>query len=444
MSFPWARQYDPKNPFMRWMDEKLPLPRLVYNAVGAGYPVPRNLNYFWNFGVLAGLALVIQIVTGIVLAMHYAASGDIAFNSVEHIMRDVNSGWLFRYLHANGASLFFVAIYIHMFRGLYYGSYKPPREMVWLLGLVIYLLMMATAFMGYVLPWGQMSFWGAQVITGFFSAIPLVGEEIRVWLLGGYAPDGATLNRFFSLHYLLPFVIAGVVILHIWALHIPGSGNPAGIDVKGEQDTVPFHPYYTAKDGFGVGIFLILLAIMTFFLPNYLGHADNYIPANPLSTPAHIVPEWYFWPFYAILRAFTVDLILPAKLWGVLAMFASILLLFFLPWLDRSPVRSGNYRPQFRIWFWVLVLDVLILGWMGGLPPEEPYVMISQVATIYYFAHFLIILPIVSRIERPLPLPNSITEAILRPGKGEQQAPPGMGSEHQPGDPEPRPAGQEA
>jgi ubiquinol-cytochrome c reductase cytochrome b subunit len=422
MSFPWAEQYTPKHPFMRWMDERLPLPRLVFNSVGAGYPVPRNLNHFWNFGVLAGVALTIQIVTGIILAMHYAPNGAIAFDSVEHIMRNVNQGWLLRYAHANGASFFFIVTYIHIFRGLYYGSYKAPREMVWLLGLVIFLLMMATAFMGYVLPWGQMSFWGAKVITGLFGAIPLVGEPIQTWLLGGFAPDNAALNRFFSLHYLLPFVIAGVIILHIWALHIPGSGNPTGVDVKTPQDTVPFHPYYTAKDGFGLGLFLIAFAIMLFWLPNALGHADNYIPANPLSTPAHIVPEWYFWPFYAILRAFTVDFILPAKLWGVLAMFASILLLFFLPWLDRSPVRSGSYRPRFRQFFWILLIDIAILGYCGGAPAEEPFVMISQVATIYYFAHFLIILPLLSKFEKTLPLPASISASVLH-GETEEAAP---------------------
>jgi ubiquinol-cytochrome c reductase cytochrome b subunit len=413
MSFPWANHYEPKNPLMKWVDSRLPLPRLVYNAVGAGYPVPRNLNYWWNFGVLSGVALTIQLITGIVLAMHYAANGLVAFDSVEHIMRDVNSGWMLRYAHANGASFFFIVVYLHIFRGLYYGSYKAPREMVWLLGLVIFLLMMATAFMGYVLPWGQMSFWGAKVITGLFGAIPVVGTPIQTWLLGGFAPDNAALNRFFSLHYLLPFVIAGVIILHIWALHIPGSNNPTGIDVKGPQDTVPFHPYYTAKDGFGLGVFLLIYCAVLFFAPNYMGHPDNYIPANPLSTPAHIVPEWYFWPFYAILRAFTVDFILPAKLWGVIAMFGSIILLFFLPWLDNSPVRSGNYRPLFKKFFVLLVIDVLILGWCGGAPAEEPYVMISQLAAAYYFAHFLIILPIISRMERPLPLPNSITEAVL-------------------------------
>ncbi|QDX26329.1 cytochrome b/b6 [Sphingomonas suaedae] len=417
MSFPWAKQYEPKHPLMKWVDDRLPLPRFVYNAVGSGYPVPRNLNYFWNFGVLAGMFLAIQIVTGIVLAMHYAANAGIAFDSVEHIMRDVNAGWFFRYAHANGASLFLLVVYVHIARGLWYGSYKAPREMVWLLGVVIFLLMMATAFMGYVLPWGQMSFWGAQVITGFFSAIPVVGETIRVWLLGGFAPDNAALNRFFSLHYLLPFVIAGVVILHIWALHIPGSNNPTGVEVKTEQDTVPFHPYYTAKDGVGVGVALMVYAALIFYAPNLLGHPDNYIPANPLSTPAHIVPEWYFLPFYAILKSFTIDFLFPAKLWGVLAMFGSILLLFFLPWLDTSPVRSANYRPTYRWFLLILLVDVLVLGYIGGAAPTPGVILIGQIATAYYFLHFLVILPIVSAMERPRPLPNSITEAVLA-GKG--------------------------
>jgi ubiquinol-cytochrome c reductase cytochrome b subunit len=414
MSFPWANEYKPQNALTQWLDERLPLPRMVYNAVGGGYPVPRNLSYFWNFGVLAGVALMIQIITGIVLAMHYYASIDGAFNSVEHIMRDVNGGWFLRYAHMNGASFFFIVVYIHIFRGLYYGSYKAPREMIWLLGLVIFLLMMATAFMGYVLPWGQMSFWGAQVITGFFSAIPVIGEPLRQWLLGGFAPDQAALNRFFSLHYLLPFVILGVIILHVWALHIPGSSNPTGVEVKTESDTVPFHPYYTAKDGFGLGMFLIFFVAVTFFAPNLLGHPDNYIPANPLSTPSHIVPEWYFWPFYAILRAFTVDfLFIPAKLLGVLAMFGSIVLLFFLPWLDTSPVRSGNYRPLFKKFFWFgLVPCILVLGFCGVMPAEGLYILLGQIASAYYFAHFLIILPIISRIEKTEPLPNSITEAV--------------------------------
>lgn len=402
------------------MDGRAPAgaaPRL--HAVGGGYEVPRNLNYFWNFGFLAGLCLVLQIVTGIVMAMHYAANTEVAFDTIEHTVRDVNWGWLMRYAHANGASAFFVVIYVHIFRGFYFGSYKAPREMVWLLGVVIFLLMMATAFMGYVLPWGQMSFWGAKVITGLFSAIPLVGEPLQQWLLGGFAPDNAALNRFFSLHYLLPFVIVGVVILHIWALHIPGSSNPTGVEVKSESDTVPFYPYYVAKDGWAIGVFAILYCAMVFFAPNYLGHPDNYIPANPMSTPAHIVPEWYFWPFYAILRAFTQDFFfIPAKLMGVLAMFGAILVWFFLPWLDKSPIRSSSYRPLYKKFFWFgLIPTMAVLFYCGGAAAEEPYVMISQIAALYYFAHFLIILPIVSAIEKPKPLPFSITEAVL--GKDE-------------------------
>lgn len=414
MSFPWAKPYQPRHPAMQWLDARLPLPRLIHGAVGSGYPVPRNLNYWWNFGFLAGLCLLLQIVTGVVMAMHYAANTQVAFDSVEHTMRDVHWGWMFRYAHANGASAFFVVMYIHIFRGFFYGSYKAPREMVWLLGVVIFLLTMATAFMGYVLPWGQMSFWGAKVITGLFSAIPLVGEPLQQWLLGGFAPDNAALNRFFSLHYLLPFVILGVVILHIWALHIPGSSNPTGIEVKRESDTLPFYPYFVAKDGWAIGVFALIYCAFLFFMPNALGHPDNYIPANPMSTPAHIVPEWYFWPFYAILRAFTSDFFfIPAKLMGVLAMFSAILVWFFMPWLDRSPVRSGKYRPVFKWFFAVLVADVLVLGWCGGAPAEEPYVMISQLAAIYYFAHFLIVLPLVSLLERPDPLPYSITQSVL-------------------------------
>ena len=425
MSFPWAKEYTPQNGLTKFLDEKLPLPRLVYNAVGAGYPVPRNLSYFWNFGVLAGFFLVLQIVTGVVLAMHYASNTQVAFASVEHIMRDVNWGWLMRYTHANGASFFFVVIYIHIFRGLFYASYKPPREMIWLIGVVIFLLMMATAFMGYVLPWGQMSFWGAQVITGLFEAIPLVGPPLKTWLLGGFAPDNAALNRFFSLHFLLPFVIAGAVILHIWALHIPGSSNPTGVEVKGESDTLPFHPYYTAKDGFGLGIALLVFMAFVFFLPNALGHPDNYIEANPLSTPAHIVPEWYFLPFYAILRAFTAEVwvvqiasfvtggIIDAKFFGVLAMFGAIAVMALVPWLDTSSVRSGRYRPMFKWWFALLVIDFFALMWLGAMPAEEPYASFSLIASAYWFAYFLVILPLLSSFEKPEPLPYSITEAVL-------------------------------
>ena len=409
-----ASSYEPKGRWAKWWDERLPVMRLMHGQF-VDFPTPRNLNYLWTFGGILFLCLAAQIVTGIILGMHYQTGDPAAFNSVEHIRRDVNYGWLIRNIHAVGASMFFIAAYIHMFRGLYYGSYKAPREILWILGVVIYLLMMATGFMGYVLPWGQMSFWGATVITGLFGAIPLVGEPIQQWLLGGFAPDNAALNRFFSLHYLLPFVIVGVVVLHIWALHIPGSSNPTGVEVKSESDTVPFYPYFIAKDGWAALAFLFLYCAMVFFAPNMLGHPDNYIPANPMSTPAHIVPEWYFWPFYAILRAFTFDfLFIPAKLLGVLAMFGSILIWFLLPWLDKSPVRSGHYRPLFRKFFWFgLIPSMAVLFYCGGAPAEEPYVMLSQLASLYYFAHFLIILPIISSIERPEPLPFSITEAVL-------------------------------
>ena len=376
------------------------------------YPVPKNLNYFWNFGVLAGLALVIMIVTGIVLAMNYTAHVDHAFSSVERIMRDVNHGWLIRYIHMNAASFFFIVVYIHIFRGLYYGSYKAPRELLWMLGVVIFLLMMATAFMGYVLPWGQMSFWGATVITNLFSAIPFVGESIVTFLWGGFSVDNPTLNRFFSLHYLMPFLIAGVVVLHIVALHRFGSNNPIGIDAKGPQDTISFHPYYTIKDMVGIAMFLLLLAVAVFFFPNAMGHPDNYIPANPMQTPAHIVPEWYFLPFYAILRA------VPDKLGGVLLMFAAIFVLFVLPWLDRSPVRSARFRPVFRIFFWLLFIDCIALGYLGGKPAEGVYVALSRIATAWYFLHFLVILPLLSVFETTRPLPKSISEPVLATAKG--------------------------
>ncbi len=415
MSFSWAAPYEPTSAPMKWLDERLPIPRLVWSSVGGGYPVPKNINYMWNFGALAGVALTIQIITGIILAMHYAAYSPEAFQSVEHIMRDVRGGWMFRYMHSNGASFFFIVVYLHIFRGLYYGSYKPPRELVWMMGVVILLLMMATAFMGYVLPWGQMSFWGATVITNLFSAVPLVGEALHTWLLGGFSPDNPTLNRFFSLHYLLPFVTLGVVVLKIWALHIPGSSNPLGVDVKGPQDTLPFHPYFTSKDAFSLGIYLTLFSIVVFFAPDMFGEPDNYIQANPLATPAHIVPEWYLLPFYAILRAFTVDfLFIPAKLWGVLAMFASIVLLFFLPWLDRSPIHSNKFRPLNRAFFWILLVDIVILGVCGGKPAEEPWVRLGQFAAAYYFLHFLVIVPIISSIETPEPMPRSISEAIFK------------------------------
>ncbi len=395
-----------KNPVLRWIDQRLPVVTMMQKEYGT-FPTPRNFNYFWNFGALAMINLVIMIATGIFLAMNYTPHTAYAFDSVERIMRDVNFGWLIRYVHMNGASMFFIVVYIHIYRGMYYGSYKAPRELLWMLGVVIFLLMMATAFMGYVLPWGQMSFWGATVITNLFSAIPLVGESIVVWLWGGFSVDNPTLNRFFSLHYLLPFVIFGVVFLHVAALHITGSNNPLGIEPKGPQDTLPFHPYYTIKDSVGIVAYLALFAFLVFFMPNALGHPDNYIQANPLVTPAHIVPEWYFLPFYAILRA------VPDKLGGVLLMFGSILVWFALPWLDTSKVRSMRFRPVARIFFFLWVISFLVLTYVGGKPAEQPYIFIGQLATAYYFAWFLVILPVLGKLEKPLPLPESIAAAVL-------------------------------
>lgn len=405
--------YTPKTGIAKWIDVRLPLPRLVYDSFVA-YPTPRNLNYMYTFGGILSFMLLAQLLTGIVLAMHYAADTTIAFTSVEKIMRDVNSGWLLRYMHANGASFFFIAVYLHIARGMYYGSYKAPREITWILGVIIFLLMMATAFMGYVLPWGQMSFWGATVITGFFTAFPIIGDPIQQLLLGGFAVDNPTLNRFFSLHYLLPFMIAGVVILHIWAMHVTGQTNPTGIEVKSKTDTVPFTPYATIKDAFAAVVFFLVFAYFIFYIPNYLGHADNYIPADSLKTPAHIVPEWYFLPFYAILRAITFNIgPIDSKLGGVLAMFGSIAVLFVLPWLDTSKVRSAVYRPWYKMFFWLFVANAFMLGWLGSRPAEGIYVILSQIGTLYYFAFFLIILPVLGLIEKPKRIPNSITEAVL-------------------------------
>ena len=397
------------NPVIQWIDSRLPIFSMMYKEYGA-FPTPRNFNYFWSFGGMAMVVLVVMIVTGIILSMHYTAHVDHAFVSVERIMRDVNYGWLIRYIHMNGASMFFLVVFIHMFRGLYYGSYKNPRELLWILGVVILFLMIATAFMGYVLPWGQMSFWAATVITNLFSAVPLVGDEIVMWLWGGFSVDNPTLNRFFSLHYLLPFVLIGVVFLHVAALHITGSNNPLGIEPKGPKDTIPFHPYYTIKDGLGICAFLIVFALFVFFAPNYLGHADNYIMANPLVTPPHIVPEWYFLPFYAILRA------VPDKLLGVILLFGSLAVLFVLPWLDTSKVRSTTFRPIYKFFFWIFVIVCLMLGYVGAKPAEGIYLLLARVGTIYYFFHFLILLPVLGKIERPLPLPRSISEPVLRGG----------------------------
>lgn len=491
------------NTVVEWIDSRMPIFTLLNKEYGV-FPVPRNFNYFWNFGAIAGFMLVTMIATGLFLAMHYTANTELAFNSVERIMRDVNGGWLIRYIHMNGASFFFIAVYIHIFRGMYYGSYKKPRELLWILGALIFLLMMATAFLGYVLPWGQMSLWGATVITGFFTAIPYIGTDVQTLLLGGFAVDNPTLTRFFALHFVLPFVIFAVVFLHVWALHITGSNNPLGIEPKGKQDTLPFHPYYTVKDSFGLLVFMILYCVFIFFMPDALGHPDNYIQANPQVTPPHIVPEWYFLPFYAILRAITFNfnlyllaglgilmvllvefvwrkkpccpaltagpglalLILggilaltgftgdscqridaqwltdnpgfgglcttlqalpfmsaetapiSAKLGGVLAMFGAVAMLFVLPWLDTHPVRSARYRPLYRVCFLLLVVFTFILGYVGSQPADAtvagvPLILVGLAGTGYYFAYFLVILPLLSRFEKARPLPESIHDAVL-------------------------------
>ena len=344
------------------------------------YPTPINLNYAWSFGSLAGICLVIQILTGVFLAMHYTPNIDLAFSSVEHIMRDVNNGWLIRYAHANGASMFFIVVYCHIFRGLYFGSYMHPRQLLWCSGVLIFILMMAIAFMGYVLPWGQMSFWGATVITSLFTAIPLVGNIIVDWLWGGFTVGNATLNRFFSLHFFLPFILAGLTLLHLALLHENGSTNPLGVDSN--IDKISFYPYFFVKDLFAFFSFLFFFFIFLFYFPNSLGHPDNYIPADPMQTPAHIVPEWYFLPFYAILRS------IPDKLGGVLAMFGSLIILFLIPFLNTSEVRSTNFRPIFKIFYWLIVTDFLLLGWIGQKPVTDTYMTVGQWATAYYFFFF--------------------------------------------------------
>jgi ubiquinol-cytochrome c reductase cytochrome b subunit len=416
--------YEPKTRFEKWLQERLPIVGLLYNTLMI--PTPKNLNWWWIWGIVLAFALVMQIVTGIVLAMHYNTLAP--FASVEHIMRNINGGAVLRYVHSNGASLFFLAVYIHIFRGLFYGSYKAPREVTWIIGMLIYLAMMATGFMGYVLPWGQMSFWGATVITGLFGAIPFVGDTIQTWLLGGPAVDNPTLNRFFSLHYLLPFIIAALVIVHIWAFHTTGNSNPSGVEVRraskaeARKDTLPFWPYFVIKDLFALAVILVVFFAVVGFMPNYLGAPDNYIEANPLATPAEIVPEWYFLPFYAILRSFTSDVwvvqiasfltggIVDAKFFGVLAMFGSILVMVFVPWLDTSSVRSGKYRPMFRWWFYLLIIDFVVLTWAGSRPAQPPYSIISLIGATYWFGYFLIILPLLGVIEKPGKMPETIEE----------------------------------
>ncbi|MBF9034930.1 cytochrome b [Rhodobacterales bacterium HKCCE2091] len=421
--------YEPNTRAEKWLHNRLPVVSLLYDTLMI--PTPKNLNWMWIWGIVLVFCLVLQIATGIVLVMHYTPQVDMAFASVEHIMRDVNAGWAIRYVHANGASLFFIAVYFHIFRGLYYGSYKAPREVTWIIGMLIYILMMGTAFMGYVLPWGQMSFWGATVITGLFGAIPLIGESIQTWLLGGPAVDNATLNRFLSLHYLLPFVIFGLVLVHVWAFHTTGNNNPTGVEVRrtsrkeADADTLPFWPYFVIKDLFALAVVLTAFFAVVGFMPNYLGHPDNYIEANPLATPAHIVPEWYFLPFYAILRAFTNDVwiviitswitggIVDAKFFGVVAMFGAILVMALAPWLDTSRVRSGRYRPMFKWWFWLLVVDFVVLTYAGAQPAEGIWPAVSLIGAAYWFAYFLVILPILGIVEKPLPEPQTIEQDFI-------------------------------
>ncbi len=416
------------NRFAQWIDDRFPIVTMMHHQLYE-YPMPNNLNYWWNFGSLAGVALVILIFSGIFLSMQYQPNTELAFDSIERIMRDVNYGWLMRYVHQTGSSLFFAIVYIHIFRGIYYGSYKSPREITWITGVVIFMLMMATAFMGYALVWGQMSFWAATAITNLFTAFPLIGEGITTWLWGGYAIDNPTLNRFYSLHYLLPFVIFGVVVLHLIALHTTHSNNPLGVDMKGPQDAIPFHPYYTVKDLVGLGVFATIFAVLVFFAPDALTEPENFIPADPLVTPEHLVPEWYFLPYYAILRAVPDIWFIDAKLAGVVAMFAAPMVWLFLPWLDRSKVRSARFRPVYRVFFWVLVAACVLLGYCGAHPPSGTYLLLARVATVYYFAHFLIIVPLISRIERPRPVPVSISAAVQAASPAARAAPGGLAAE---------------
>ena len=366
----------------------------IVNSYVVDSPQPANLSYMWNFGSLLATCLGLQIVTGIILAMHYTPNVDLAFISVEHIMRDVNYGWLIRYLHANGASFFFIFVYLHIGRGMYYGSYKSPRILPWSVGVIILVLMMGTAFLGYVLPYGQMSLWGATVITNMLSAIPWIGQDFVQFVWGGFSVNNATLNRFFSLHYLLPFILAALAILHLMTLHTNGSSNPLGI--SSNADRIPMHPYYMFKDLITIFLFFLALAIIVFYLPNVMGHSDNYIPANPMQTPPSIVPEWYLLPYYAILRS------IPNKLLGVIAMLASLLILLAMPILDTSRVRGSQFRPLMRFSFWVFVTDFFLLMYLGSQHAEEPYITIGMIATAIYFGWFVVLLPVIGVIENTL------------------------------------------
>ena len=390
---------------INWIDHRFPLTSFVKHEL-TGYPTPRNLSYWWNFGFLAGLVLVLQVATGIFLAMHYKADAAMAFDSIQHIMRDVNYGWLLRYMHAVGASAFFFVIFVHMARTLYYGSYRAPRELLWWTGQGLLLLLMATAFMGYLLPWGQMSFWGATVITNLFRATPFFGDQVVIWLRGDFTVGDATLTRFFALHYLFPFLIIGAVVVHLVALHSVKSSNPSGIDLAA-KDNIPFHPYFTAKDFYGLGIFLIVYSVFVFFMPDSLIEPANNIPANPMQTPNHIVPEWYFLPFYAILRS------VPGMVGGVVAMGLSVMMFAFMPLLDRSRIPGGaRYRPIFKWQFYLFLIDMLVLGWVGYVPPTSQTMMIGQVATLCYFGSFFLI-PFISKVEESWLIKRGLPQEVM-------------------------------
>ncbi len=404
---------------LNWIEQRLPIVSMLRKGIG-GFPIPRNINVLWNFGSIAMVMLIVMIVSGALLAMHYTADTTLSFQAVERITREMNGGWLLRSIHTNGASMFFVAVYIHTLRGLYYGSYKEPRELLWILGIIILLLMMATAFTGYVLPWSQLSYWSATVITNLFGAIPWVGDTLVSWLRGGEAVDNPTLTRFFVLHFLLPFIILGVIALHVISLHVAGSNNPLGIEPESKKDLLPFYPTFFIKHARGAGVFMAIFIIIAITLPSMMSPPDHLAPADPMVTPPHLVPAWYFLPFYGILRSVTADITLPftdivlisSTLGGALLMFGSVAVMLALPWLDTSPVRSARFRPLFRKFFWLYVLVCFTLGWMGAMPPDGITTFISQLCAVLYFAFFLVALPLLNAHEKTLPLPPSIHEAM--------------------------------
>ena len=409
--------YTPKSALGRWFDKRLPLMRFIY-GFGVSFPIPRNLNYFYTFGGILTLMLLSQILTGIVMSMHYVPDVAIAFDSRERFMRDGQFGWLFEPWHAVGASFFFIAAYIHLARGLYYGSHKKPRELIWIIGVLIYIVMMASAFLGYVLVWGMMSTSAASVISGLFKAVPFIGPWLHETLLGGFNIGQPTLNRFYSLHYLFPFILLGLVGLHVWAVHQVGQNNPTGVEVQSASETVPFTPFATVKDIFAISVFLIFFSWFLFYMPDYMGHPDNYIPGDTMSTSAHIVPEWYFLPFYAMLRAITFNIgPISSTFAGVIVLVSSIVVLLFIPWLDRSKVKSARYRPLYKLFFWLFIADVVFLGWLGSQPISNATILSAQIATAYYFVFFFVIMPLLPKFERNLTVPKSITEDMQEKSK---------------------------